>query len=137
MSKKCTITDLMLQINKWDVHLYYHKDTNAFDMWPVSEVELKNLDSDARIPMKDENNFRFLTYEEINHKEIMSFFVKECVEDKEVRKQLFYILRRDNYVDAYIEALRNLDLYEEFEMVCGDVYHQIFHEWAEKYGLEF
>lgn len=132
-----TIIELMLLINKWDVYCYYHKDTNIFDGLPVSEIELKNLDPNARIPMKDENNFRFLTYEEINHKDIMSFYVKECVVDKEIRKQLFYILRRDDYVDAYIEALRKLDLYDDFEMVCGDVYYQIFNEWAEKNGLCF
>ena len=51
----------------------------------------------AQLPMNDENNFRFLTYDEIDHKDIMKFYVKECVDDKEIRKRLFNILRRNNY----------------------------------------
>lgn len=87
--------------------------------------------------MKDENNFRFLTYDEIDHKEIMRFYVKECVDDKEIRKKLFGILRNNNYVDSFIEGLRKLNLYDEFETVCGEIYEQIFLDWAEKKGLNF
>ena len=68
---------------------------------------------DAKLSVKDENNFRFLTYDEINHKDIMGFFVKECVEDKEIRKRLFNILRKHNYVEPFIEELRELNLYDE------------------------
>lgn len=132
-----TIIELMLSIKDRYIHLYYHKDTGVFDNYPVSAIELKQLDPNAKISLRDENNFCFLTYDEIDHKDIMRFYIKECVDDTEIRKQLFYILRRDNYVDAYIGALRKFDLYDEFEMVCGDVYEQIFFEWAEKNGLNF
>lgn len=40
-------------------------------------------------------------------------------------------------MDAYLEKLHDLELYEDFIDACGDVYYQIFDEWAEKYGLDF
>lgn len=131
------IMDLMLEIDRWDVTVFYHKDTNEFDLYPVSAIQLKTLDRNAKIPYKDENNFRFLTYDDIDHKDIMRFYVRECVYDKEMRKRLFNILRRDDYVHPFVEGLHELNLYDEFEMVCGDIYVQIFLEWAEKNGLEF
>ena len=67
----------------------------------------------------------------------MRFYVKECVEDKEDRKRLFNVLRRRDYVKPFVEALRDMGLYEDFDMVCGDVYRQMFEEWAERNGLDF
>ena len=132
-----TIIELMLKISNRNALCFYHKDTNTFDGWPVSAIQMQNLDPNERLPLKDENNFRFLTYDEINHKDIMGFFVKECVEDKEIRKRLFNILRKHNYVEPFIEGLRELNLYDEFEMACGDIYRQLFVEWAEKNELNF
>lgn len=132
-----TVMEIMLIIkNSWR-NLYYHKDTNTFDGYPVSAIQMQHLDKNAKLPVKDDNNFPFLTYEEIDHKDIMRFYVRECVEDKEMRKQLFNVLRRDDYVDAFIEKLHELNLYDDFEMVCGDVYDQIFLDWAERNGLNF
>ena len=132
-----TIIELMLKTSNQNALCFYHKDTNTFDGWPVSAIQMQNLDPNERLPLKDENNFRFLTYDEINHKDIMGFFVKECVEDKEIRKRLFNILRKHNYVEPFIEELRELNLYDEFEMACGDIYRQLFFEWAEKNELNF
>lgn len=67
----------------------------------------------------------------------MSFYVKECVEDKAIRKQLFSILRRNDYVDSFVEELKKLNLYDDLDMVCGDIYEQIFLDWAEKNDLHF
>lgn len=92
---------------------------------------------DARIPINDPNNLRLPSYEEINHEEIMRFYVRECVEDKEIRKQLFDILKRNEYMDAYLDKLRELNLYDDFVGSCGDVYIQIFKEWADKNDLDF
>ncbi|MBR4058685.1 MAG: hypothetical protein IKK03_02450 [Lachnospiraceae bacterium] len=130
-----TITGLMLSIKKWDDYLFYHKDTGVFDRYPVSAIQMKKLDPNAKLLLKDDNNFRFLTYDEINHKDIMRFYVRECVEDKLIRKQLFNILRRDNYVDAFIDELHKCELYEDFDMICGDIYIQIFQEWEKNNGL--
>lgn len=133
-----TITELMLSIRENRV-LFYHKDTNQFDGWPCSAIEMENMDENAQIPFEDEdtNNFRLPSYEEVNHQDIMRFFVRECIEEKEIRKALFDTLRRGDYIDAYINKLRELNLYDEFDMVCGDIYLQIFEEWAKENGLNF
>lgn len=131
-----TIIDLMLAIRDRKI-IFYHKDTNQFDCFPCSQIELQNLSPDARIPYKDTNNFPLPSYEEINHKEIMSFFVREFVDDKNLRKQLFNILRRHDYMDAYLDILQEQNLYDDFIEICGDIYVQIFEEWARKNDLDF
>lgn len=131
-----TIIDLMLAIRDNNV-IFYHKDTNEFDFSPLSQLELAKLDPNARLPRVDTNNIQLPSSRQIDHKDIMSFYVRENVEDKEIRKQLFSILRRHEYMGAYLEKLRELDLYDDFIDACGDVYYQIFHEWAEKNGLDF
>ena len=40
-------------------------------------------------------------------------------------------------MDSFIEELRELNLYDEFEMICGDIYGQLFFDWAKKNGLNF
>lgn len=82
-----TVIDWMLAIRE-NTYIFYHKDTNQFDHCPVSEIQLKKLDSNARIPYKDLNNYRLPSYEEINHKDIMRFYVRELVEDKGIRKRV-------------------------------------------------
>lgn len=131
------IMELMLEINNRMMTAFYHVDTDSFDNLPVSKNELKNIDMNRKISDPDYNNFRFLSFEEINHKDIMSFYVREVVYDKEQRKALFNVLRRHNFVDAFVEKLKELGLYDDFEMVCGDIYVQIFQEWADENGLNF
>lgn len=131
-----TIIDLMLAVRE-NRTIFYHKDTKQFDYFPISEFERKEIDFDALIPIQDLNNFRFPSYEEIDHKEIMRFYVRECVEDKKIRKQLFDILRRNKFVDAYLDKLHELNLYDDFTNVCGDIYFQIFKEWADNNDLDF
>ncbi|UUX34818.1 hypothetical protein [Fundicoccus culcitae] len=130
------IIELMLAI-KEKVTVFYHKDTKQFDYFPISEFELRELNTDTLLPINDVNNFRLPSHEEINHKEIMRFFVREFVEDKEIRKQLFDILKRYEYMDAYLEKLHEVNLYDDFVASCGDIYIQIFEEWAEKNNLDF
>lgn len=132
-----SIMELMLAINDSYHYVYYHMDTNKFDYCPCSEIELKNISFDSEIPFHDPNNFRLPTYEEINHKEIMSFYVRECIDDKDIRKQLFNILRRHNYMAAFIEKLNELNLYDDFVNCCVEIYVQIFEEWAEDNDLDF
>lgn len=131
-----TIIDLMLAIRENNT-IFYHRDTNKFDGLPFSEIKMKTLDSNARLPMCDENNFRLPSYKDVNHEDIMRFYVRECVEDKEIRKKLFHILQRKNYMDPFLFELRELNLYDDFIDACGDIYIQIFEEWAEKNKLNF
>lgn len=76
-------------------------------------------------------------FEEIDHKEMMSFYVKACVDDKEKRKKLFYALRRHEYVEPFVAALKDLELYDDYVIFSENVYNQMFREWAEKNGLTF
>ena len=130
-----TIIDVMLAVKEKNP-VFYHKDTKQFDRLPYSETEILDLNEKLTIG-GDRNTVMLPSYEEINHKDIMRFYVKECVEDKEIRRQLFNILRRDDYMDAYLDKLHELDLYEDFVDVCGDIYIQIFDEWIKENGLDF
>ena len=130
-----TIIDVMLAVREGNP-VFYHKDTKQFDRLPYSETEILDLNEKLTIG-GDRNTVMLPTYEEINHKDIMRFYVRECVEDKEIRRQLFNILRRDDYMDAYLDKLHELDLYEDFVDVCGDIYIQIFDEWIKENGLDF
>ena len=60
-----TITELMPQIDNSFKLLFYHRDSNVFDGYPISEIQFKTLDKNAQLPQRDENNFRFLSYDEI------------------------------------------------------------------------
>lgn len=131
-----TIIELMLAIRKRTI-IFYHKDTNEFDDLPVSKNEFQKLNPNKKLPKTDRNNFRLPSYEEIDHKEIMRFYVREYVEDKENRKQLFGILRRTDYMDAYLQKLHELNLYDDFIDACGDIYIQLFEEWADRNNLDF
>ena len=123
-----TIIDLMMAIRERRP-VFYHKDTNQFDYFSYSELECGKLDENKLIPYENTNNNIMLpTYEEIDHKEIMRFYVREFVEDKTIRKQLFNILRRDEYMDAFLEKLRELELFDDFTEACWEVYDQIFKE---------
>ena len=131
-----TIIDLMMAIRK-RCPIFYHKDINRFDYLPYSKLEYGKFDENKSIPYKNENDIRLPDYEEVDHKGIMRFYVKEFVEDKTIRKQLFDILRRDEYMDAFLEKLRELELFDDFTDACGDIYYQIFEEWCDKNGLKF
>ena len=40
-------------------------------------------------------------------------------------------------MDAYLDKLHELNLYEDFDIVCGDIYIQIFDEWTKENDLDF
>lgn len=81
---------------------------------PSFRKELERLSPDARLPVKDWNNYRLPSYEEIDYDNIMRFYTKEFVEGKETRTILSNILRRFDYMDAYLDKLRELDLHSDF-----------------------
>lgn len=63
---------------------------------------------------------------------IMLYFFDISMEKEQSKDETMY----HHGIDAYVEALRKLDLYDEFDMVCEEIYYQIFSEWKEKNGLE-
>lgn len=130
-----TIIEIMLAIKERNP-VFYHKDTKQFDRLPYSKAENLNLNEKLTLG-NDRNTVMLPTYEEIDHKDIMRFFVRECVEDKGIRQQLFNILKRKDYMDTYLNKLHELDLYEDFVDACGNIYIQIFDEWAEENDLGF
>ena len=130
-----TIIEIMLAVRE-RYPVYYHKDTKMFDRIPYSKAD--NMDPSARLPIgNDRNTVMLPTYEEIDHKDIMRFYVREFVEDKGIRKQLFDILKRRDYMDMYLNKLHELTLYEDFVDACGDIYIQLFDEWTEENDLCF
>lgn len=59
------------------------------------------------------------------------------MDDKVIRKQLFDILKRNDFIDPFLDKLRESNLYDDFVDACGDIYYQIFKEWADKNQLDF
>ena len=84
----------------------------------------------------DLNIYELPTYDEINHKEIMRFYVKELVYEKDIRKELFDILKRFDYMDMFYEALEKYNLYEHYCEVTDGIYHDVLIEWANKNNID-
>ncbi len=55
----------------------------------------------------------------------------------EIQKYLILCLFRSLNQNTLTGILQELELYEEFTSVCGDVYTQIFLEWTAQNGLKF
>lgn len=109
-----SILDLMFEINRESSSIYYHRDTNIFDCCPLSSIELKNIHNrmheELTLDFKDLNNVRFLTFDEIDHKEVMKDFIKfGGIYEKEIRKQLFNALRYHDYVNKFLAKLKKLN----------------------------
>ena len=82
------------------------------------------------IGYKDTNNVRFLSFEEINHKEIMKDFIKSgIVYEKDIRKKLFDALRYSKFVTQFIDRLKEFDLYDDFLDYSNDYYKVLFEDW--------
>ena len=142
-TSQITPMELLLHVRKHQM-IWYHKDTKSFDHLSMSaekiEYMLNHQDEAARTPMgdgKDAEDIPLPNYEQINHKEIMSFYVREFVEDKESRKQLFNILRRGDYMDAFLNRLQELNLYDDFKDAVESIYDDIFAEWVRDHDLSF
>lgn len=126
-----TFWDLVFAINKEDKNIYYHRDTKVFDRCPLSSIELKNIHNrmqeELTLDYKDPNNVRFLTFDEINHKEVMKDFIKfGGIYEKEIRKQLFNALRYHDYVNKFLAKLKELKLYDDFIAHSSDYYNSVF-----------
>lgn len=78
---------------------------------------------------KDLNIYMLPTYQEINHKEIMTLYVKKCVVDKKIRQALFYTLRNDDYLDKYYNQLRTYGLFQKYLEFSNSYYEKIFDQW--------
>ncbi len=136
-----SILDLMFEINRESSSIYYHRDTNVFDHRPLSSIELKNIHNrmheELTLDYKDPNNVRFLTFDEIDHKEVMKDFIKfGGIYEKEIRKQLFNALRYHDYVEPFLAKLKELNLYDDFIAYSSDYYESVFSGWLEENEVE-
>lgn len=104
-----TIMGLVLSVDSPNTCIYYHKDTGSFDYSSFSKNELNDILKHPNEPAKvSTNSFQFLTFEDLDHRSGMSLFVKTFVtDDKELRKELFDILRhRDTYMRPFLAKLK-------------------------------
>lgn len=132
--------ELLLLINSDDCRIYYDSIDSCFTNEFINQKKVEKILTYKKkedIQISDPvYNIQLPSFEEIDHEEIMRFFVRECIDDKEIRKTLFSILRRIDYVDPFIDKLNELGLYNYFNDCCGSVYSQILREWAEKHGID-
>lgn len=99
----------------------------------LSDEEIKKLN----IPDYEELNIYMIpTYEKINNKEIMTSYVKNNIEDKEVRKTLFYALRNYDYMDKFYNGLRIYGLFKDYLDYSYDYYFEIIKEWKNENNID-
>ena len=137
---KMSLIDILRTIRKGEL-LYYQKDTNAVGniRYFYQEYSKNNSSNEKErlIPRFEELNLIELpTYEYIDVKSMMSFFTKECVEDKKMRKKLFDTLRfSSGFEEKFFDVCHKYNLYDDYVMVTDDFYSQIAREWLEKNGI--
>ena len=133
--EKKPLCDILRMIGK-NTHLYFCSETkviSTIDYFFRKEQESSGINFNEKVWTGVVKKLvRLPSYEEINHKDIMTYYVKECVEDKNYRQKLFYILRNHDYMDRFIDAIKELNLYDEYVMVTDDLYNQIAEEWEEE-----
>jgi len=140
-NNRITPTELLLKIDSFNKRLYYRvKEGNfSFAMWDNDPKELEQfIKTGKSSPIPDDIEAYCLpSFTEIDHKGIMSFFVKECIEDPGKRKEYFSILRRkEGYVKLFVQKMKDDDEYQNFLGCVSSLYDQIFNEWVEKNKLE-
>ena len=136
--EKMALSDIIRMIGK-DCILYYSPKTNEVGTIQYFYRQERHNGNDASIEKIGTGIFSELillpSYEDIDHKNIMSFYVKECVYDKEMRRKLFNTLRNHDFMDKFLTAVKELNLYDEYIMVTDDIYQQLAEEWVEKNGV--
>lgn len=106
---------------------------NPFDYLKKYLPENPNEEDYQKLPsLESLHIYPLPSYEFICHKEIMSWYVKEMVEDKEFRKKLFSVLKYHDYMDKFYEVLESNHLYDEFRDFSFDYYYSVFKEWCKE-----
>lgn len=99
----------------------------------LSDEEIKILN----IPNYEELNIYMLPqYKKINHKDIMTLYVKKNIENKEIRRNLFYALRNYDYMDKFYNNLRKYGLFKDYLDYSNYYYKDIIDEWIEENNIE-
>lgn len=89
------------------------------------------------IPDYEELNIYILpNYKKINHKEIMTSYTKNKVNDKEIRQALFYALRNHDYLIKYYNILREYGLFKEFLEYSKKYYDIVLQDFAKENNIK-
>lgn len=100
---------------------------------PLSDEEIKELN----IPdYKDLNIYMLPYYDDLNHKDIMTLYVKRNIYDKEIRQALFYALRNYDYMDKFYDNLRRYGLFKDYLEYSNYYYEQIIKDWKIKNNID-
>ena len=100
---------------------------------PLSDEEIKELN----IPdYKDLNIYMLPCYDDLNHKDIMTLYVKRNIYDKEIRQALFYALRNYDYMDKFYDNLRRYGLFKDYLEYSNYYYEQIIKDWKIKNNID-
>ena len=137
---KCTVADVLMDIH-FNECVFIKIDTmeivNPMDYLEKYLPDNPTSEDYEKLPSKESLNIYLLpSYEFINHKYIMTEFVKDTICDKEIRKELFYVLRNHNYLDKFYECLKKHDLYDEFRDYSFEYYHVVFRKWCTKNNIQ-
>ena len=138
--KQYTIADVIMHIHDREC-VFLKTDTmeivNPMDYLSKYLPENPTEEDYEKLPTKESLNIYPLpSYEFIKHKLIMSDYVKSTIEDKDLRKELFYILRNYDYMDKFYDSLKKHNLYEDYRDYSLDYYHSVFKWWCEKYNIK-
>lgn len=99
----------------------------------LSDEEIKNLN----IPDYEDLNIYILpSYKEINHKDIMTLYVKRNIQEKEIRQALFYALRNYDYMNKFYNNLRKYGLFKDYLEYSNYYYNQIISDWKIKNNIK-
>ncbi len=136
-NKKISFEEVLKLITNDNICLYYSKETKTIsDITYFYKEYKKNHKTNNQIPyLSDLNIIELPRYKDIDHKSIMSFYVKECIEDKNIRKELFYALRNYEYYDKFMDLIKKYNLEEEYDMCTIDLYVSIIDDWKEKNNI--
>lgn len=125
---------------------YYLKIDTMEIVNPYKYIESRIKDFD-KMTLEEKNNLTFPSfeelniyelpsYEEINHSEVMRFYVKNCVVDTKIRKELFDVLRYYDYMDKFNDTLKKYNLLDEYLDVSSFYYESIIDEWVDKNNIK-
>lgn len=142
--KKINLVDFLRTIRKG--RTYYLKIDTMEIVNPHKYIERQIKDFD-KMTLEEKNNLIFPSYEElniyelpsyeeINHIEIMRFYVKNCIIDTKIRKELFDTLRNHDYIDKFNNTLKKYNLYEEYMEFSYGYYDSIIKEWLDKNNIK-
>lgn len=121
-------TDINSIVNPYDYIKKYIPDN--YD--ELSRDEINEL----KIPdCEDLNIYMLPAYECINHKAIMTLYVKKNIVDKGIRQALFYTLRNYEYMDKFYNILREYRLFSDYLEYSNYYYEQIIKDWKIKNNI--